>query len=239
MDARTGRRCVCRIAVLAVAAVLVASCATSQPSHSAFKELTTRTNPSTTIEESTTTTEPVTTTTADSCAVTTGTLDQSCGADTPSGRALAARDSCAVASLANLFGKAPPPPAPCPDLSGAPAPPTTVPPCTGDVTTTIGDLATDGGNGATYTFTANGMVYNERSDTINNVVVSYTYGFESWTQVGVSSLGPIPAGGSATFSGTATFSPIYVRPVQGSATVDSVTYSDASSGSGCGNGSGA
>ena len=157
-----------------------------------------------------------------------------------------ARDSCAVASLSNLFGKTPPPAPPCPDLSGGSlsTTTTTAPPCTGGVTSTITVSLVEGGNGATYTFTATGTVENERSDPIKNVSVSYSYGlpgsaedeWASWIQNGDSSIGSIPPSGSAPFSASATFSPIYVRPVEPSANVISVTYSDTSSGPGCGNG---
>jgi hypothetical protein len=48
-----------------------------------------------------------------------------------------------------------------------------------------------------------------------------------------STVGPIPAGQSASFTDTSTYDPIYYRPVQPTAQVTSVDYKDQSSGPGC------
>lgn len=114
-----------------------------------------------------------------------------------------------------------------------------MPPCTGDVTSTITVSASEH-SGDIYFFTATGTIQNERSDPIGNVSVRYSYGLPASLNAGspamkgdVSSTAPIPPGGTAEFSSSGVFAPIYVTPVEPSATVTSVTYADTSSGPGC------
>lgn len=120
-------RRVLALGLVIVAGLTASACGGDTPS--AHKALTAATTPTTTVLVATTTTAPapMTTTTIDPCANTVEPLDQSCGANTPTGQAISVENACAVASMANLLGKAPPPAPPCVDLS-APATTTTVPP---------------------------------------------------------------------------------------------------------------
>ncbi len=115
---------------LLLVAILGAGCGTSTLTPSAHNVSAVVT---TTIAPTTTTSVPVTTTTVDLCANTTWPFDQSCGADTPTGQAIAA---CAVAGLANLLAGGPSPPASC--LAPGQAPWTTTP----QPTTTTPTIAT-------------------------------------------------------------------------------------------------
>ena len=206
------------VAALLAVVLLGTGCAAGHAQVGAHKGPTGVTAPTSTVPATTRTVPPpLVTTTTDPCETTTP-LIASCPLSSPNGHAEAA----AASGLSSLLE------------AGSATTTTSLPPCSGIVSSTITVASDEGGNGATYTFTVKGTVESGRSDPISNVSVAFTYGFHIWTANGSAPIGPIAPGQSAMFTASTTYSPIYFRPVQPTAKVISVTYSDSSGGYGCG-----